>query len=110
MPLTFKKRRFVAGLMAGMTDHEAAREAGYSAKGLKVTVFRLRRCPHVQTHLARARQWAHLPPRPATDDPLKYLLTVMADPREPPVLRLEAAIAAAPYLHGRLPPKRPPSR
>lgn len=106
MPLTFKKRRFVAGLMAGQTPQQAALAAGYSAKGLKVTVFRLRRCEHVAAHLARARQWAHLPPRPATSDPLEYLLTVMRDPREPAVLRLEAAIAAAPYRHPRLPPQR----
>lgn len=107
MPLTFKKRRFVAAIMAGMTDHEAAREAGYSAKGLKVAVFRLRRCEHVAAHLARARQWSHLPPREPTTDPLEFLLALMSDPREPSVLRLEAAIAVAPYQHPRLPTKRP---
>lgn len=107
MALTFKKRRFVAGLMAGQTPQQAALAAGYAPKGIKVAVHRMARCPHVAAHLERARRWAHLPPRPATTDPLKYLLTVMADPREPPVLRLEAAIAAAPYRHARLPAKRP---
>ena len=107
MALTKKKRRFVAARLAGMTDHEAAREAGYSAKGLKVAVFRLRRCPHVQAHLERARRWAHLPPRPVTDDPLEFLKGVMNDPREPSSLRLEAAIALLPYQYRRLPPKRP---
>lgn len=107
MALTKKKRRFVAGLMAGMTDHEAAREAGYSAKGLKVAVFRLRRCEHVQAHLARARQWAHLPPRPATSDPVEFLQGIMCDPREPAALRFEAAAALLPYRHARLPAKRP---
>lgn len=107
MPLTFKKRRFVAGLMAGQTPQQAALAAGYSAKGLKVTVFRLRRCEHVAAHLARARQWSHLPPRPATDDPLEFMQALMCDPREPSVLRFEAAAALLPYRHARLPPKRP---
>ena len=107
MPLTFKKRRYVAAIMAGMTPQQAALAAGYAPKGIKVAVHRMARCPHVQAHLARARQWAHLPPRPVTGDPLKFLLAVMCDPREPSVLRLEAAIAVAPYRHPRLPPKRP---
>jgi phage terminase small subunit len=107
MPLTHRKRRFVAAIMAGMTDHEAAREAGYSAKGLKVAVFRLRRCPHVAAHLARARRFAHLPPREPTTDPLEFLQGIMTDPREPSALRFEAAAALLPYRHARLPAKRP---
>lgn len=106
MALTYRKRRFVAAIMDGQTPQQAALAAGYSAKGLKVAVFRLRRCEHVAAHLARARQWAHLPPRPATDDPLKYLIGVMSDPREPSALRLEAAAALLPYRHARLPAKR----
>ncbi len=107
MALTHKKRRYVAAIMAGQTPQQAALAAGYAPKGIKVAVFRLRRCEHVAAHLARARRFAHLPPRPATTDPLEYLTGVMCDGREPSVLRLEAAIAVAPYRHPRLPPKRP---
>lgn len=107
MALTHKKRRYVAAIMAGQTPQQAALAAGYAPKGIKVAVFRLRRCPHVAAHLARARQWAHLPPRPVTDDPLEFLLALMSDPREPAALRLEAAAALLPYRHPRLPPKRP---
>lgn len=107
MALTHKKRRFVAAIMGGATPQQAVLQAGYSPASVKVAVHRMARCPHVAAHLARARKWEHLPPRPATDDPLEFLLGIMADPREPTALRLEAAIAAAPYQHPRLPPKRP---
>lgn len=107
MALTHKKRRYVAAIMAGQTPQQAALAAGYAPKGIKVAVHRMARCPHVAAHLARARQWSHLPPRPATDDPLEFMKGLMSDPREPTVIRLEAAIAVAPYQHRRLPPKRP---
>lgn len=108
MPLTFKKRKFAEALTAGLPPRDAALTAGYrNGRGLKVTASRLMRDKHVAAHLERARRWAHLPPRPATSDPLEYLLALMSDPREPAALRLEAAIAAAPYRHPRLPPKRP---
>ena len=107
MALTFKKRKFVAAIMDGQTPQQAALAAGYAPKGIKVAVHRMARCPHVAAHLARARQWAHLPARPHTDDPLEFLANLMLDPREPTSLRLEAAIALAPYQHPRLPPKRP---
>lgn len=106
MALTHKKRRFVAGLMAGQTPQQAALQAGYAPKGIKVAVHRMARCPHVAAHLARARQWAHLPPRPQTDDPLEFMQALMLDPREPSSLRIEAAKALLPYQHARLPPKR----
>lgn len=107
MALTKRKRRYVAAVMAGMTPQQAALAAGYAPKGVKVAVHRMARCPHVVAHLARARQWAHLPPRKPTTDPLEFLKGLMLDPREPTSLRLEAAIALAPYQHPRLPPKRP---
>ena len=107
MALTFKKRRFVAAIMAGQTPQQAALAAGYAPKGIKVAVHRMARCPHVAAHLARARRFAHLPPRPATTDPLEFLQGIMSDPREPPALRFEAAAALLPYRHARLPPKRP---
>ncbi|HEY4037827.1 MAG TPA: hypothetical protein VGM15_03315 [Burkholderiaceae bacterium] len=34
--------------------------------------------------------------------PLDYLLEIMRGPRQPKRLRIECAIAAAPYLHARL--------
>ncbi|WP_374328682.1 hypothetical protein [Azonexus sp.] len=108
MPLTFKKRKFAEALTRGLPAQQAALAAGYrDGRGLKVTASRLLRDRHVVDHMTRLEQFAHLPARPATTDPLKFLLALMADPREPPVLRLEAAIAAAPYRHPRLPAKRP---
>lgn len=107
MALTKRKRRYVAAIMAGMTPQQAALQAGYSGKSLRVVVHRMARCPYVAAHLARARQWAHLPPRPHTDDPLEFLKGLMLDPREPSSLRIEAAIALLPYQHKRPPPKRP---
>lgn len=41
----------------------------------------------------------------ATQDgtsPIEYLLSVMRDPEQQPMLRLDAAKSAAPYLHPRL--------
>lgn len=107
MPLTFKKRKFAESLTKGLPARDAALVAGYrDGRGLKVTASRLLRDKHVAAHVARLEQWAHLPPRPATDDPLEYLTAIMADPREPGALRFEAAAALLPYRHPRLPPKR----
>ena len=108
MPLTFKKRKFAEALTRGLPARDAALAAGYrDGRGLKVTASRLLRDRHVQAHLTRLEQFAHLPPRPVTDDPLEFLIGVMSDPREPTPIRLEAAIAVAPYFHRRVPPKRP---
>jgi hypothetical protein len=48
-------------------------------------------------------------PRPETSTsadniktPLAFLLAVMRDPKQPDDVRLQAAIAAAPYVHPRL--------
>jgi hypothetical protein len=37
-----------------------------------------------------------------TSTPLAFLLSVMRDPKQPDDVRLQAAIAAAPYVHPRL--------
>lgn len=111
MPLTHKKRKFAEALTQGLPARDAALAAGYrNGRGLKVTASRLLRDKHVIDHVDRLERFAHLPPRKPTDDPLEFLLGIMCDPREPTPIRLEAAIAVAPYQHKRLPPKRPPSR
>lgn len=108
MPLTFKKRKFAESLTRGLPARDAALAAGYrNGRGLKVTASRLLRDTHVAAHVDRLERFAHLPPRPATDDPLEFMQGIMTDPREPPVLRFEAAAALLPYRHARLPPKRP---
>ena len=40
--------------------------------------------------------------RTDTGTPLAFLLSVMRDPKQPDDVRLQAAIAAAPYVHPRL--------
>lgn len=107
MPLTHRKRKFAEALTRGLPARDAALAAGYrNGRGLKVTASRLLRDKHVQAHLTRLEQFAHLPPRPATSDPLEFLQGIMADPREPAALRFEAAAALLPYRHARLPAKR----
>ena len=108
MPLTHRKRKFDEALTRGLPAREAALAAGYrDGRGLKVTASRLLRDRHVVDHMTRLEQFAHLPPRPATSDPLEYLTGIMTDPREPAALRFEAAAALLPYRHARLPPKHP---
>lgn len=108
MPLTHKKRKFAEGMTRGLPARDAALAAGYrNGRGLKVTASRLLRDKHVQAHVDRLQRFAHLPPRPQTDDPLQFLIGVMSDPREPTAIRLEAAVILAPYQYPRLPPKRP---
>ncbi len=100
MPLTFKKRKFAEALTRGLPARDAALAAGYrNGKGLKVTASRLLRDKHVVAHRDRLQRFAHLPPRPQTDDPLEFLANLMNDPREPSSLRIEAAKALLPYQH-----------
>lgn len=112
--LTGQKKKFADALKKGMTQREAAVDAGYSEKTAKVKGSQLARDPDVVTYLERSTEISQgINPEvnsPLSDrerlsqagdypDPLAVMAEIMmknkgADPK----LSLEAAAKLAPYL------------
>ncbi|CAB3883354.1 hypothetical protein LMG26689_03598 [Achromobacter animicus] len=116
MALTDKKRRFVQALQSGLSGAKAAIHAGYSEKGAAVAASRLMKDKDVQEALGRVNQVNKLKEEAAAagmevslpdlgklySDPLEFLKAVANDPEQDMKLRVEAAKAWVPYVHGKI--------
>ncbi len=116
MALTDKKRRFVQALQSGLSGAKAAIHAGYSEKGAAVAASRLMKDKDVQEALGRVNQVNKLKEEAAAagkgvslpdlgklySDPLEFLKAVANDPEQDMKLRVEAAKAWVPYVHGKM--------
>ena len=116
MALTDKKRRFVQALQSGLSGAKAAIHAGYSEKGAAVAASRLMKDKDVQDALGRANQVNKLKEEAAVSgkpvslpdlgklysDPLEFLKAVANDPGQDMRLRVDAAKAWVPYVHGKI--------
>jgi hypothetical protein len=96
-----RQRRFCDGVAAGLSGAEAARQAGYSPARSKSTAARLRAQPGIKAGIERRLNGYESNPR--FDSPLQYLLWFMGNPEAALGLRVQAAIAATPYVHHRAP-------
>ncbi len=125
MALTDKKRRFADALRSGATNREAAIAAGYSEKTASQAGSKLAKDPDVIAAIGRhirQRQSAPAEVKPARkvnspqvdeagvgeltfaefDDPRDFLVAVMNEQGAEPKLRVDAAKALMPYLHGKV--------
>ncbi|MEN5159701.1 terminase small subunit [Achromobacter spanius] len=116
MALTDKKRRFVQALQSGLSGARAAIHAGYSEKGAAVAASRLMKDKDIQETLGRVNQVNKLKEEAAAagkdvslpdlgklySDPLEFLKAVANDPEQDMKLRVEAAKAWVPYVHGKM--------
>ncbi len=125
MALTDKKRRFADALQSGATNREAAIAAGYSEKTASQAGSKLARDPDVIAAIGRklraktatpaevktARK-VNSPPEAGSpddglvfaefDDPRDFLTAVMNEQSAEPRLRVDAAKALMPYVHGKV--------
>lgn len=116
MALTDKKRRFVVALQSGLSGAKAAIHAGYSQKGAAVAASRLMKDRDVQAAIHRADEVNkaqeaakaagksfNLPDLGQLySDPLEFLKAVANDPSQDMKLRVDAAKAWVPFVHGRI--------
>ncbi|WP_033460318.1 terminase small subunit [Bordetella bronchiseptica] len=116
MALTDKKRRFVQALQSGLSGAKAAIQAGYSEKGAAVAASRLMKDKDVLEAVERANRVNKAKEEAAAEgrtvnlpdlgklysDPLEFLKAVANDPEQDMKLRVEAAKAWVPYVHGRI--------
>ena len=114
MALTEKKRRYAAARLAGAPKKQAAIEAGCPEKTAAQAASRLEKDPDVLAAMSRTvavqEQKKVAPPDldpaphiPATaDDPMVFLREMMNDLQAEPKLRLDAAKALLPYVHGKV--------
>lgn len=115
--LTEKQRKFVQAKLNGKDNREAAIIAGYSEHSASMTGSQLMNNPRIKDYLdsnLKADMGSGGSSLPlvslaleqeleAISDPLEYLRSVYTDHRQPEKLRIEAAKAALPYVHGKVP-------
>lgn len=119
MALTGRKRAFADAVLAGLSNKEAAINAGYSAATAAQAGARLVKDRDVAAHLAQFKRPATeganksplpAPERPAFDvmaallhsDPKAFLLAAMNDEALDPKQRIDAAKALMPFVHPKL--------
>jgi len=117
MALTGKKRAFADAVLAGLSNKEAAINAGFSEKTASAAGSRIVKDPDVKAYLDQRRQMpatagARPPPVPGpadetfdippTADPVEFLTNVMNEPAADLRLRIDAAKAMLPFKHKKL--------
>lgn len=125
MALTDKKRRFADALQSGTSKRDAAIAAGYSEKTASQAGSKLAKDPDVIAAIARKTRVKNATPAevkaagkvnsPAEagppedglvfaefDDPRDFLVAVMNEQAAEPRLRVDAAKALMPYIHGKV--------
>lgn len=114
--LTVKQRKFVQAKLKGKSNKDAALEAGYSERSAGMMGSQLMQNPTIKACLDSLIQsdlgggGASMPLVSAVleqelekiADPLEYLRSVYTDPKQSEKLRIEAAKAALPYVHGKV--------
>ena len=104
MAINDKKIRFAKAKLSGKNNMEAAILAGYSNNTAKQQGSRLARDPDVLAFMAKHKDvdQQFIPQTTQGVDPLEYLLDVVADGNNEPAVRIAAARAALPYVHGKI--------
>jgi phage terminase small subunit len=125
MALTDKKRRFADALQSGASKREAAIAAGYSEKTASQAGSKLAKDPDVVAAISRKTRAKNATPAevkaaakvnsPAVEistgeglvfaefsDPRDFLVAVMNEQDAEPRLRVDAAKALMPYVHGKV--------
>lgn len=119
MALTEKKKAFAQSKHDGADNKQAAIFAGYSPESASQAGSRLAKDPDVIAHIERLKINTEVKPeikpeqRPIITkkdietagnraDPLEFLISIFSDPVEDMKLRLDAAKAALPYVHGKV--------
>lgn len=120
MALTGKKRAFADAVLAGFSNKESAIRAGYSEKTASAAGSRLAKEAGIKEYIEKHRAATvgssdakrQLPPPPAsdeipfdipeTDDPIRFLTTIMNEPAADLRFRIDAAKAMLPFKHQKL--------
>ena len=122
MALTEKKKAFALAKQKGKDNKEAAILAGCPEKTASQAGSRMLKDPDVVAYIERLKANGHVKhdvnakkniERPivtridvanagAKPDPLEFLISIFSDPVEDMKLRLDAAKAALPYIHGKV--------
>ncbi|MEO6597072.1 MAG: terminase small subunit, partial [Planctomycetota bacterium] len=98
--MTDRQRRFVDAYAITRRGAAAAIAAGYGAKWASSAASRLLKQPEVLAALQRRiAPKATVPAAPL--EPLLFLLRTMNDPEARLAARMQAAIAAAPFVHSK---------
>ena len=107
--LTEQMKKFGDAIASGLLQKDAAILAGYKENHAASQASRLMKNPELITYIEEKRQQR----KPKienrgvvvaieNDDPLNYLKSVWTNEAEDPALRLNAAKAALPYVHGKV--------
>ena len=122
MALTEKKKKFAHAHLDGMDNKQAAIFAGCPEKTASQAGSRMLKDPDVVAYIERLKANGHVKhdvnaeeniERPivtridvanagAKPDPLEFLISIFSDPVEDMKLRMDAAKAALPYIHGKV--------
>ena len=113
MAFTEQKRRYADARLSGLTKKESAIEAGCPQKTASQAACRYEKDPEVIAAMSRTlvlQEKKATPPEtdpdpyiPASsDDPMAFLKSMMNDLEADPKMRLDAAKALMPYVHGRI--------
>lgn len=113
MALTAKKKLFAEALSRGMSNKDAAIEAGYSAATASAAGSRLVKDPAVVAYLKACRAETRKIVEKAAptfdikkalqhSDPKAFLLAAMNDSKMEDKLRVDAAKALMPFMHKKL--------
>lgn len=126
MALSEKMKKFAQAVVDGLSNKEAAISAGYAEKTASQQGSKLRKDPEIIVHIEKLK--AHKEGRSltsekpkvkaietssyededpiedqySTDDPLDFLINVMKNGGNEMMLRVNAARAALPYVHGKV--------
>lgn len=121
MAMSEKMKKFCHAKLQGMSNKDAAIAAGYSPASAAMRGSILAADPRIQSYLAAALKSggeggvaidvnsllpivadADAKTLAMIDDPLDYLKSIFQNPHEDKKLRIQAAQAALPYVHGKV--------
>jgi phage terminase small subunit len=124
MALSEKMKKFAQAVVDGLSNKEAAISAGYAEKTASQAGSKLRKDPEIIVHIEKLKAdkegrsltsekpkvksvSTHEDDNPiedqySTDDPLDFLINVMKNGGNEMMLRVNAARAALPYVHGKV--------
>lgn len=126
MALSEKMKKFAQAVVDGLSNKEAAISAGYAEKTASQAGSKLRKDPEISVYIEKLKadkearsltsEKPKVKPRETssyededpledqftTDDPLEFLIKVMKNGGNEMMLRVNAARAALPYVHGKV--------
>lgn len=126
MALSEKMKKFAQAVVDGLSNKEAAISAGYAEKTASQQGSKLRKDPEISVYIEKLKankegrsltsEKPKVKPMGAssyededpiedqysTDDPLDFLINVMKNGGNEMMLRVNAARAALPYVHGKV--------